>query len=129
MKERILIIEDHKSLRILLDNFLNKNYEVKTVTDGYEALSYLDKGVIPDAIVLDINMPKLGGYDFLKNIRNSGFFQHIPVIIVSSEEDGKVIERCLDLGINGYLKKPFNPNELQSKITTILTTNKKPELR
>lgn len=129
MKEQILIIEDHKSLRILLDNFLNKNYNVKTVTNGYEALSYLDNGILPDAIVLDINMPKLGGIDFLTNIRNSGFFQHIPVIIVSSEEDGKVIEKCLDLGINGYLKKPFNPSELQSKITTILTTNKKPELK
>ncbi|MFT6321695.1 MAG: CheY-like chemotaxis protein [Granulosicoccus sp.] len=65
-------------------------------------------------------MPKLGGIDFLNNIRISGFFQDIPVVVVSGEEEGKIIEKCLEIGINGYMKKPFNPNDLQAKILTIL---------
>lgn len=119
-KEQILIIEDHSALRILMDNFLKKSFNVKTTANGYEALAWMKSGNIPDVIVLDINMPKLGGVEFLNNIRISGFFQDIPVVVVSGEEEGKTIEKCLEIGINGYLKKPFNPSDLQTKILTIL---------
>lgn len=124
-KEQILIIEDHKALRILLSNFLNKVFGVKTVESGYEALAWMNLGNYPDLIILDINMPQLNGIDFLNNIRKSGFFQEIPVIVVSGEEKGDLIEKCIELGINGYLKKPFNPSELQSKIFTVLKNDKK----
>jgi len=120
IKEQILIIEDHSALRILMSNFLGRNFKVETTSDGYEALAWMNEGNIPDIIILDINMPKLGGIDFLNNIRISGFFQDIPVVVVSGEEEGKIIEKCLEIGINGYMKKPFNPNDLQAKILTIL---------
>ena len=119
-KEQILIIEDHSSLRILMGNFLGKSFKVKTTADGYEALAWMNKGNIPDIIILDLNMPKLGGIEFLNNIRISGFFQDIPVLVVSGVEEGETIEKCLEIGINGYMKKPFNPNDLQTKILTIL---------
>ncbi len=119
-KEQILIIEDHSSLRILMGNFLGKSFKVKTTADGYEALAWMNQGNVPDIIILDINMPKLGGIEFLNNIRISGFFQDIPVVVVSGEEEGKTIEKCLEIGINGYMKKPFNPSDLQTKILTIL---------
>ena len=120
IKEQILIIEDHSALRILMSNFLGKKFKVKTTADGYEALAWMNEGNIPDIIILDINMPKLGGLEFLNNIRISGFFQDIPVLVVSGEKEGKTIEKCLEIGINGYMKKPFNPNDLQTKILTIL---------
>lgn len=123
-KEKILIIEDHKAVRIVLCNFLEKSFEVKATTNGYEALAWMQEGNIPDAIVLDLNMPKLSGIDFLSNIRNSGFFQDIPVVLVSAEEDNKLIEKSIELGINAYIKKPFNPSEIQSKILTILKKNR-----
>lgn len=122
--EQILIIEDHSALRILMSNFLGKNFKVKTTANGYEALAWMNQGNIPDIIILDINMPKLGGIEFLNNIRISGFFQGIPVVIVSGEEEGKIIEKCLEIGINGYLKKPFSPNDLKTKILTILKNRK-----
>jgi CheY-like chemotaxis protein len=120
IKKQILIIEDHSALRVLMSNFLGKSFKVKTTADGYEALAWMSEGNIPDIIILDINMPKLGGIAFLNNIRISGFFQSIPVVVVSGEEEGKTIEKCLDIGINGYMKKPFNPRDLQKKILTIL---------
>ena len=120
IKGQILIIEDHSALRILMSNFLGKSFIVKTTADGYEALGWMNEGNIPDLIILDINMPRLGGIEFLNNIRISGFFYDIPVVVVSGEEEGKTIEKCLEIGINGYMKKPFNPSELQKKILTIL---------
>ncbi len=124
IKEQILIVEDHSPLRIIMDNFLGKTFKVKTASNGYEALAWINEGNIPEVIVLDINMPNLGGIDFLSNIRVSGFFQDIPVVIVSGEEKGKIIEKCLEIGINGYMKKPFNPNVLLLKILTILKNKK-----
>lgn len=123
-KQQILVVEDHESLRILLSNYLKKEFKVNTTANGYEALAWINQGNIPDAIVLDINMPDLDGIEFLTNIRNSGFFQHLPVVLVSAEKDKETIEKCIELGINGYLKKPFNPSELQTKILTILKKNK-----
>lgn len=120
MKELILIVEDHKPIRILLDNFLGKTFQVKTTSNGYEALAWMNEGNIPELIILDINMPNLGGVEFLNNIRISGFFKDIPVVIVSGEKEGKTIEKCLEIGINGYMKKPFNPNDLKDKILSIL---------
>jgi len=122
--EHILIIEDHDAIRILMKNFLGKHFNVTAVSSGYEAMAWMRDGNFPSAIILDINMPQLGGVDFLNNIRNSGFYQNIPVIIVSGEGEGKIIERCIELGINGYLKKPFDPAELQTKIHSILNKKK-----
>jgi DNA-binding response OmpR family regulator len=124
IKEHILIVEDHSALRILMDNFLGKTFKVKTTSNGYEALAWMNEGNIPEVIILDINMPNLSGVDFLSNIRISGFFKDIPVVVVSGEEEGKIIEKCLEIGINGYMKKPFNPNDLLTKIHTILNNNK-----
>lgn len=123
-KKQILVVEDHSALRIVLSNYLGKIFNVRTTANGYEALAWINEGNIPDLIILDIVMPDLDGVEFLTNIRNSGFFQHIPVVLVSAEEDKKLIEKCIELGINGYLKKPFNPADLQTKILTILKKNK-----
>ena len=120
-KKNILVIEDHESLRVLLSRILEKNYEVTTKQDGFDALAWLSYGNIPDLIILDMSLPRLSGLDFLENIRNSGFFQEIPVIIVSGEEDTEVIARCRQLGIAGFLHKPFNPIALKENISAVLS--------
>ena len=119
-KKDILVIEDHESLRVLLGHFLGKNYEVTTKSDGFDALAWLSYGNIPDLIILDMSLPRLSGLDFLENIRSSGFFQDIPVIIVSGEEDRNVIAKCQQLSIDGFLHKPFNPIVLKEKISAVL---------
>lgn len=122
-KKSVLIIEDHDSIRLLLGSMLRKYYQVKTLKDGLEGMAWLVKGNLPDLILLDMSMPRLSGNEFLKNIRQSGFFRDIPVIVVSGNDGDEDIKNCLQWGVHDYLTKPFNPIELKEKIDRLLNAN------
>ncbi len=123
-KNKILVIEDHDSIRMLLSNFLSKDFDVVTKSDGFEGLAWLSGGNIPDFILLDYDMPRINGLEFLKNIRRSGFFQEIPVILVTAEEDEGLKNECKEFGITDFLIKPFNPIKLREKIQKVLASPK-----
>jgi len=120
MKKKILVIDDELSIRMLLENFLSKTYEVATKSDGLEGMKYLEDGNMPDLIVADIQMPNMDGYDFIKNIRASGYFKDIPLIMLSGIESSQEKVKCLKLGANDYIVKPFNPEELAIRIELLL---------
>jgi len=87
VKETILIVDDHDSVRLILGNILVKQYNVVTKSDGIEAFGWLHKGNEPDLIVLDMVMPRLHGMTFLSNIKSSGLFSHIPVVVLTGNEN------------------------------------------
>ncbi|PKP52918.1 MAG: two-component system response regulator [Bacteroidetes bacterium HGW-Bacteroidetes-1] len=120
MKKKILVIDDELSIRMLLENFLSKSYEVLTRNDGMEGIRFLEEGNMPDLIVADIQMPNMDGYDFIKNIRASGFFRDIPLVMLSGIESSQEKVKCLKLGANDYMVKPFNPEELAIRIELLL---------
>ena len=120
MKKKILVIDDERTIRVLLENFL-KEYIVTTKKDGLEGLSWLQEGNIPDLIVADIQMPNLDGYEFVRQIRASGFFKDIPLIVLSGIESTTEKVKCLKLGANDYLVKPFNPEELAIRIELLIS--------
>ncbi len=120
MKKKILVIDDELSIRMLLENFLGKEYEVVTKKDGQEGLAYLEEGDLPDLIVADVQMPNIDGYAFLEKVRASGFFKHIPVIMLSGIESSQERVKCLKMGADDYVVKPFNPEELSIRINNIL---------
>jgi DNA-binding response OmpR family regulator len=105
---------------MLLENFLGKEYEVVTKKDGQEGLAYLEEGDLPDLIVADVQMPNIDGYAFLEKVRASGFFKHIPVIMLSGIESSQERVKCLKMGADDYVVKPFNPEELSIRINNIL---------
>lgn len=121
-RNKILVIEDHDSIRMLLSNFLSKDFDVVTKSDGFEGLAWLSSGNIPDFILLDYDMPRINGLEFLKNIRRSGFFHSIPVILVTAEEDEDLKNECKEYGITDFLIKPFNPIKLREKIQKVLAS-------
>lgn len=120
MKKTILIIDDELSIRMLLDNFLGKIYNITTSNDGLEALKLLEEGNMPDLIVADIQMPNMDGYELLQKIKESGFFRQIPIIMLSGIESSVERVKCLKLGANDYIVKPFNPEELAIRIENLL---------
>lgn len=120
--KQVLIIEDHNGLRMMEGMFLKNYYDVVTQKDGLDGIIWLSAGNFPDLIVLDLMMPRLSGVEFLINIKSSGIFRDIPVIIVSGDEDQAIIERCKRLGCTDYMIKPFDPRQLYERIEKILTT-------
>lgn len=119
-KKNILVIDDDDSTRLLLGFLLRQHYKVVTKKDGMEAMLWLNEGNLPDLILLDMSMPRLSGYNFLQNLRKSGFFKDIPVIIVSGTEHLKDVELFLQNHRNDFLQKPFNPQNLFSKVEKAL---------
>ncbi|MBU3926782.1 MAG: response regulator [Bacteroidetes bacterium] len=120
MKNTILVIDDEMSIRLLLDNYLSKKFTVVTRNDGFEGLKYLEEGNMPDVIVADIQMPNMDGYEFIDEVRASGFFKHIPMIMLSGIESSKERVKCLKSGADDYLVKPFNPEELAIRIENLI---------
>jgi DNA-binding response OmpR family regulator len=111
MREKILIIDDEFSIRLLLENFLSRQYEVISKSNGLDALEWLE-GKVPDLIICDIQMPLMDGYQFLEKVRQRGYTKHTPVIMLSGVETSKDRIKCYQLGSQDFLVKPFNPEEL-----------------
>jgi DNA-binding response OmpR family regulator len=120
MKKKILAIDDERTIRVLLENFL-KEYDVTTKNDGLEGMLWLQNGNMPDLIVADIQMPNLDGYEFVKQVRASGFFKDIPMIMLSGIESSAEKVKCLKLGASDYMVKPFNPEELAVRIDLLIS--------
>jgi two-component system chemotaxis response regulator CheY len=120
-KKTILIVDDDNSTRLLLGFLLKQQYQVFTKKDGMEAMLWLNEGNLPDLILLDMSMPRLSGYNFLLNLRKSGFFKDVPVIIVSGSDRLKDIEFFLQNKRNDFLHKPFNPQNLFKKVEKALS--------
>jgi DNA-binding response OmpR family regulator len=121
MKKIILAIDDEAVIRKLLENFLGKKYEVITKSNGIEAMSYIQSGNIPDLIICDILMPEMDGYDFVRQIRSSGLFSKIPLLMLSGEEDSKTRINFYKLRVRNFITKPFNPEELEVLVDLILS--------
>lgn len=115
MKKKILVIDDEQSIRLLLENFLKKEYEVFTQGNGEEGLFWLEKN-IPNLIICDIQMPVMDGYEFVAKVRASGFQKHTPILMLSGEESSESRVKCYRLGAQDFLVKPFNFQELEELI-------------
>lgn len=115
MKKKILVVDDEKSIRLLLENFLSQNFDVVAINNGHDALVWLE-GNLPDLIISDIQMPEMDGYEFLVNVRQRGFTKHTPFIMLSARSESKERIKCYKLGAQDYLTKPFNPEELEEVV-------------
>jgi two-component system chemotaxis response regulator CheY len=125
MKSKILIVDDKSEFRRLTKTILSSKYDVETAENGIEALNLLQNGLMPDLIVTDLMMPVLGGKDFVEQVKSSGAFSHIPVIVLSSIDKSDEKIKLINLGASDYLEKPYNPAELMARIENLLKIAKK----
>lgn len=118
--KQVLVIDDEPIMRKLLMQILKDKYEVVLKENGREALEWMYSGNIPDLVVADLNMPEIDGFEYIEKVRESGFFNDVPLIVLSGEESSAERIKCLKLGANDYLIKPFNPEELGLRIDNLI---------
>jgi DNA-binding response OmpR family regulator len=117
MSNTILVVDDQSSVRQLLQEYLtSQGFRVITATDGHEAL-YTARHQQPDLVLLDIMMPKMNGYQFLRLFRQEC---PTPVIIITAREEETDAVAGLDLGADDYVTKPFRMRELTARIHAVL---------
>lgn len=118
--KKILVVDDKLSISKLIVQFLSKDFDVETKEDGLQALSWLQEGNIPDLILTDLQMPNLDGFELISNVKSSGYFKDIPIIVLSSLDSSNDRIKCLKMGAHDYMVKPFNPEELLIRIERVL---------
>lgn len=120
IKKRVLLVDDEIAILKLLEFILKDEYDLITRSNGFDAMSWLDNGNIPDLIISDMEMPYFNGADFVKSIKVSGYFRNIPLIVLSGSDSLENINTRIPYPINGLMSKPFNPSILKEKIKTLL---------
>jgi DNA-binding response OmpR family regulator len=120
MPNTILIVDDQSSVRQLLQEyFTEQGFRVLTATDGQNAI-YMARHEPPDLILLDIMMPKMDGYQFLRQYRLE---RQTPVIIITAREEETDAVLGLELGADDYVVKPFRMRELVARVRSVLRRN------
>ncbi len=116
-KHSILIVDDMTVSRQILVMLLeNAGYlDVRTATDAHRAVDELSRR-LPDLIIADLHMPGISGAEFLRYIRGNELTWQIPFILTSGDDTNKAIDLAWSLGLNKFLPKPFNAEQLVSAI-------------
>ncbi len=121
LKNTLLIVDDSVTVRRLLAQTLEKaGYRVEQAKDGQEALEKLQKGLLIQAVMCDIEMPRLDGYGFLAHVKADVNLQHIPVLMLTSRSSDKHSSIAKHLGASAYFSKPFQERDLLQTLQSLL---------
>ncbi len=124
---KILSVDDSRTMRLMIKRaFRNFQCELFEAADGAEGLAAALANK-PDLIVLDYNMPVMDGVTMLRNMRENAELKRTPVIMLSAEDSNEVISTVARLGVRDYIIKPFEDENLLSKVTRIINLKRKPE--
>ena len=115
-----LVVDDSITVRRVTERFLQRNgMRVVTAKDGLDAISVL-RDTKPDVIVLDIEMPRMDGYEFASHVRNDERVADVPIIMVTSRVGDKHRARAIEIGVNDYLGKPYQDSQLLEAVQRLL---------
>lgn len=120
----ILLIEDDaievmKFNRVL--SALNIKHKIVEANNGEEAIKILkEKETVPDIIILDLNMPKINGIEFLGILKGDDYLKYIPAIILTTSNNRKDILECYKIGIAGYMLKPLKYDDYVDRVKRLI---------
>ncbi|MFD2551145.1 response regulator [Bizionia sediminis] len=117
---KVLLVEDDAieimKFRRVLEK-LGLDHDITQCADGECALKFLkDAQVLPSIILLDLNMPRMDGLDFLKYLKDHSDYKYIPTVILTTSNNKKDMLRCYQLGIAGYILKPLKYEDYENRI-------------
>lgn len=112
MAKKILAVDDSKTMREMVSFTLKSaGYEVMEAEDGKAALSALN-GVKVDAVITDLNMPNMNGFELIRSLRANPLYKFTPILMLTTEGDTSKKEEGKAAGATGWIVKPFNPEKL-----------------
>ena len=118
----VMVVDDSITMRKVTSRVLERNdYEVVTAKDGLDAVEKLIERV-PDVMLLDIEMPRMDGYELATHMKNDPRLREIPIIMITSRTGEKHRQRALEIGVERYLGKPYNEAELLRNVQELLET-------
>ena len=116
----VLVVDDDPVILKLLEvNFEMEGFQVVRAADGAEGLERA-REVRPDIVVLDVMMPRMTGYEVAKALREDDGTAHIPIIFVTARAQSSDVERGMELGVEDYVTKPFDPLDLIDRVNALL---------
>lgn len=117
---KILTVDDTKTMREMIRDTLSQNgYEVIEAYDGKDGILKLLNTRV-DLIITDLHMPNIDGIEFLRRVRKSFVHKHTPVVMLTTESQKAKVLEAVSLGINGWILKPFTPEQLLEKVQKVL---------
>lgn len=117
---RVLVVDDNEVNRDLLTSWVQRmGHRVSLAADGRQAIALMQREPF-DLVLLDIMMPVTNGYEVLEYLKVEPTLCHIPVIVVSALDDIESVVKCIELGAEDYLTKPFNKVLLKARINNCL---------
>jgi chemosensory pili system protein ChpA (sensor histidine kinase/response regulator) len=112
----VMVVDDSLTVRKITSRMLTReNFEVATAKDGVDGLQQL-QDIEPDIILLDIEMPRMDGFEFARNVRADPKTRHIPIIMITSRTADKHRNHAMELGVNEYMGKPYQEEQLLAMI-------------
>ena len=125
MPPKILTVDDAKAVRLIAQKTLGAfDCDLSEAANGYNALFTMEQ-TLPDLILLDVNMPVMGGVEMLELLKSKPELKAIPVIMLTSPADHPVIAKIEQLGVRGILQKPFTEAALLEKVRSVLVLKPK----
>ena len=125
----ILVVDDNEINRDLLSRYLERQgHTVRVADNGRQALEMIATGAF-DLVLLDIMMPELNGYQVLQHLKHSETWRDLPVIMISALDEMDSAVRCIELGAEDYLPKPFNPVLLRARVQACLEKKRLRDLK
>ena len=117
----VMVVDDSLTVRKITGRLLaREGYQVLTAKDGVEALEMLNEER-PDVMLVDIEMPRLDGFDLTRNIRADAQLRHIPIIMITSRTAEKHRKYAFEIGVNHYLGKPYQEEELLKLVASYVS--------
>jgi len=116
----VMVVDDSITVRKVTTRLLERNgFKVLTAKDGVDAVGQLQHA-IPDMMLLDIEMPRMDGFELATHMRNDEQLRHVPIIMITSRTGDKHRQRAQDIGVDNYLGKPYQENDLLESIHRII---------
>jgi chemosensory pili system protein ChpA (sensor histidine kinase/response regulator) len=123
----VLIVDDSVSVRRVLSNLMeNAGWSSTAAKDGVEALEILQRGKTPDVILLDIEMPRMDGYELTAALRGQEAYKNVPIIMLTSRAGEKHRKRAFELGATDYLVKPYQDDTLLTVMKRVVREAREP---